>query len=145
MARARRRAVVAALLPWFSHAWRYVVAGGLAVLTLYAVLAFLIEVVGTNETFASAVGYGFGVPVNYLLQHRFVFASRRQHVDTLPWYASITAVTLGLNTVLFWLLVERFSVPYGWAQALTLGVITPINFILNRMVTFSAVRWGSSR
>jgi len=116
---------------------RYGLAGGVAALTHLVVLVVLTEVVRLPATLASAVGFSCAVPVNYVLQHRFVFNRRSRHLVFFPRYLSITLLTLGLNTVLFWLLTEGLGVFYVVSQVITIGLIVPLNYVLNRAFTFS--------
>ena len=118
---------------------RYGLAGGAAAATHIAVLVLLTELARTPATLASAVGFGCAVPVNYALQHRFVFNRSRQHLLYFPRYVSITLLTLALNTGLFWLLTEGLGLFYVASQVVTIGVIVPLNYALNRCFTFGAL------
>jgi putative flippase GtrA len=116
---------------------RYVLAGGAAAATHLAVLVLLTELVRIPSTVGSAVGFGCAVPVNYALQHRFVFNRSRQHLLYFPRYLSITLLTLALNTGLFWLLTDGFGLFYVASQVVTIGLIVPLNFTLNRCIAFT--------
>ena len=116
---------------------RYGVAGGVAAAVHLAVLVVLTELVGTPSTFASAAGFCCAVPVNYALQHRFVFHRNSQHLLFFPRYVSITLLTLALNTGLFWLLTAGLGLYYVASQVVTIGLIVPLNYALNRYFTFS--------
>ena len=118
---------------------RYGLAGGLAAATHIVVLVVLTEFAMANPTLASAVGFGCSIPVNYALQHRFVFNRSRQHLRFFPRYVSITLLTLALNTGLFWLLTEGLGLFYVASQVVTIGLIVPLNYALNRCFTFSAL------
>lgn len=120
-----------------SQAVRYGIAGSVAAATLFAVLALLVEVFGIMETLASAIGFVCGVVVNYTLQHRFVFARARGHGLYFPRYLAVTAGTLALNTALFWLLSSGLGIFYLASQVITIGVVVPINFAINRSFTFA--------
>lgn len=122
------------LLP---QAVRYGIAGSAAAATLLVVLTLLVEVAGITETLASAIGFACAVAVNYVLQHRFVFDRERGHALYLPRYLAVTMATLALNTVLFWALSSGLGMFYLASQAITIGVIVPINFVINRSFTFA--------
>ena len=115
---------------------RYGLAGGAAAATQLAVLVLLTELGRTPSTLASAVGFGCAVPVNYALQHRFVFNRSSQHLLFFPRYVSITLLTLGLNTGVFWLLTAGLGLFYVASQVVTIGLIVPLNYVLNRWFTF---------
>jgi putative flippase GtrA len=129
MGRTRARATLLQFL-------RYGVAGGAAALTHLAVLVLLTEA-GVPATLASAIGFCCAVPVNYVLQHRFVFKRSSRHLVFFPRYVSITLLTLGLNTVLFWLLTAGLGLFYVASQIVTIALIVPLNYVLNRSFTFS--------
>jgi putative flippase GtrA len=46
-------------------------------------------------------------------------------------------LTLGLNTVLFWLLTAGLGLFYVASQIVTIALIVPLNYVLNRSFTFS--------
>ena len=115
----------------------YGLAGGAAALTHLIVLVLLAELAHFPPTLASALGFASAVPVNYALQHRFVFNRSSQHLLFFPRYVSITLLTLGLNTGLFWLLNTGLGLYYVTSQVVTIGLIVPLNYVLNRCVTFN--------
>jgi putative flippase GtrA len=118
---------------------RYAVSGGAAAATHLAVLIALVEVFALPATPASAAGFAGAMPVNYLLQHHYVFHSASQHVVTFPRYLGVTLATLALNTLVFWLLAEMLGIFYVASQVLTICIIVPVNFVLNRLFTFASL------
>lgn len=116
---------------------RYGLAGSAAAATHLIVLVLLSEIARTPETLASAVGFCCAVPVNYALQHRFVFNRSSQHLLFFPRYVSITLLTLGLNTLLFWLLTSGLGLFYVASQVVTIGLVVPLNYLFNRHFTFA--------
>ena len=123
------------ILPQFT---RYGLSGGTAVATHLAVLMILIELAGSPPILASLLGFACATFVNYRLQHRFVFARSRGHGSYFPRYLAVTLGTMILNTLLFSTLSSRIGIGYLASQVATLGVIVPINFVLNRSFSFRA-------
>jgi putative flippase GtrA len=119
---------------------RYVLGGGLALLVHLAVLTLLVEVFSLDETLSSAVGFLCAVPVNFLFQYRFVFRSQARMTRAFARYAVITAVTLGLNTLIFWLLITVPELQYVVAQLFTTAVVLLVNFYANSVFTFAKAR-----
>ena len=115
----------------------YGICGGIAAGVLLIVLAGLVELTGMPETLASAIGFACATPVNYGLQHRFVFKQNGRHGVFFARYVAVTLLTLGLNTALFWVLTEGVGVFYLLSQVLTVGTIMLVNFGLNRSFTFA--------
>lgn len=116
---------------------RYGLAGGTAALTLLVVLVLLVELVGCPKTLASVLAFTVATPINYGLQHRFVFRRRGRHGRLFVRYLGVTTATLALNTALFALFTTHFAIPYPVAQVVTVGIIVLVNFVLNRQFTFA--------
>jgi len=116
---------------------RYTLAGGAAVVTHLAVLSLLVELTPINKMLASAIGFVCAIPVNYLLQHRFVFHSSGTHGIRFVRYIVVTLSTMILNVLSFWILAEILIVYYVTAQLLTMGLVFTMNFVLNRTYTFA--------
>jgi putative flippase GtrA len=116
---------------------RYGLSGGAAVATLFLVLLFLVELLGVPSTVASALAFACAVPVNYGLQHRFVFNRSSGHALYFPRYLPTTALTVGLNTAVFWVLTHELGVVYVASQVITIAIIVPVNFAINRSFTFA--------
>ena len=119
---------------------RYGLAGSTAAATQLAVLVLLTELAAVPSTLASALGFACAVPVNYALQHRFVFnPDSRSHLLLFSRYVVVTLLTMALNVGLFWLLTSGLGVYYVLSQIITIGLIVPLNYVLNRSFTFSAL------
>ena len=116
----------------------YGVAGGLATLTHLAVLAALVEGLAMPGTWASAIGFACAVPVNYVLQHRYVFRAQGNHRTFFLRYIMVTLGTMAVNTGLLFVLYEVFGVFYLLAQIITIGFIVVANFFINMQFTFAA-------
>jgi putative flippase GtrA len=117
---------------------RYGISGGAAVGVHLAVLVLLVELAGSAAVIASLVGFVCGTIVNYALQHRFVFSRSGGHGCYFPRYVAVTAITMMLNTALFWALSSGLGVFYLASQVITIGIVVPVNFAINRSFTFAA-------
>jgi putative flippase GtrA len=83
------------------------------------------------------------VPVNYALQHRFVFnPDGRSHLLFFSRYVVVTLLTMALNVGLFWLLTSGLGMYYVLSQIITIGLIVPLNFVINRSYTFGELATG---
>jgi putative flippase GtrA len=126
------------LLPTLLQFLRYGLAGSAAAATHVLVLVLLTELAAVPPTLASALGFACAVPVNYALQHRFVFNPHgRSHVLFFSRYVVVTLLTMALNVGLFWLLTSGLGMYYVLSQVITIGLIVPLNYVLNRSFTFS--------
>lgn len=127
----RIAAIRALLIQFFS----YGLSGGTATATQFSVLYFLVQI-GCEATPASAIAYACGVPVNYGLQHRFVFKRVGEHGSFFPRYLAVSLSTLVLNTLIFCFLEQGLGIFYFASQVITTAIIVPGRFMLNRHVTF---------
>ena len=118
---------------------RYGFAGGTSALTHLLVLTALVELLDVNKTVASTLGFLCAIPVNYLLQHRFVFSRQGRHGRFFVRYLTVTLVGLGLNSALFLLGVNVFGFHYIPTQIVVIGLIFVANFFVNRDFTFADV------
>lgn len=115
----------------------YGMAGSVAVVTHIAVLTILAELAGMPKTVASGIGFCCAIPVNYTLQHRFVFASNTPHHKAFVRYLATTFGALALNVALFHALLKTMSIHYVLAQLIVIGVVFVVNFTVNRAYTFA--------
>jgi putative flippase GtrA len=115
----------------------YGLSGLAAVATLLLVLVALTELGGVPSTLASAVAFLCALPVNYGLQHRFVFSRSSRHGVFFTRYLVVTFLTAALNTCLFWVLTSGLGLFYVASQIITIGLIVPLNFAINRSFTFA--------
>ncbi len=102
----------------------------------YALLFALVSGAAVHPVPASAAGALLGAIVNYMLNYRFTFRSRRLHREALPRFMVIAAVGMVLNALLMWLLVEPFSMHYLIAQIAATGCVLVWNYLGNRLWTF---------
>jgi putative flippase GtrA len=117
---------------------RYGLSGSAAVGVHLALLVVLVELAATPAVMASVVGFACGTVVNYALQHRFVFSRSGGHGWYFPRYVAVTLITMMLNTIVFWVLYSGLGVFYLASQVITIGIVVPVNFVINRSFTFAA-------
>lgn len=121
---------------WGPQILRYGIAGAAALGTHLLVLVVLVEFVGAPKVLSSLIGFLAAIPVNYILQHRFVFSVSSGHRKFLTRYLLVTLTMALMNTVLFSVLVFADVIPYVAAQILVTGVVFLANFVVNRIYTF---------
>jgi putative flippase GtrA len=116
---------------------KYVISGGTAVLVHMLLLLGFVELLGLHKVLATTIGFAVGSAVNYTLQYHFVFRSTCPHLHSAFKYVVVTTAMLGLNSLLFWVLITSLALWYMAAQALTISIIFLLNFLVNRSFTFS--------
>ena len=115
---------------------KYVVSGSIAASVHLGVLVALIELARLDATLSSAIGFLAALLVNYSLQYKWVFSSGGSHLVRGLRYIFVTALTLLVNVLLFWILHEKLAIWYPGAQIIAIGVVFLVNFYLNRRFTF---------
>ena len=115
---------------------KFVVVGGIATATQYAVLVGMVRILGANPVFASSCGYVISALLNYYLNHRLTFRSSRSHGRALPRFAVIAAVGLLINSTMVWALSDRGPLPYLAAQVIATATVLLWNFSANKKWTF---------
>jgi putative flippase GtrA len=113
---------------------RYVFVGGCAALLQVCLLTLFVELAGMEALAASTLALSISVMVNYSLQHRVTFRSKSRHIVAAPRFVVLTLCTLAANAFVFNSLLNLL--PYITAQIITTGAIFPLNYYLNRTVTF---------
>ena len=119
---------------------RYWIAGAAALVTHIATLYLLVEFHDVFKPLASSIGFCAAVPVNYILQYKFVFDSERPHLDAFARYLMVTLTAFGLNLLIFWTLIAVFDRHYLLMQGMTTMIVVITNFMVNRGYTFANAR-----
>lgn len=116
---------------------RFLAVGATCTAVQYALLAALVDGLGTVPALASGVSYAVAVVLNYELTRRFTFFGRAASWRGLGRFVAASTLGLALNVGLFELGL-RLGVPhYLLAQALATGVVTVVNFGVYRHWAFA--------
>jgi len=114
---------------------RYAVAGAAGTACQFLVLVALVRAQGTNPVLASTAGAVAGALVNYMLNHRFTFASRRGHALALPRFAAVATMGVIVNALVIALLVFA-GAHYIAAQTAATFAVLGAGYFANRAWTF---------
>jgi putative flippase GtrA len=110
---------------------KFLIVGGLATATQFAVLFLLVELHICSELVASGLGYGAGAVVNYLLNYYVTFNSGQSHLATLPKFVAVVGFGLSVNTLVFY--IANAILPwYGLSQCVATGASLVANFLLHK-------------
>jgi putative flippase GtrA len=122
--------------PFFPQFVRYGGAGAIGTAAHFSVLAALVQLAGASPVGASTVGAIVGVIINYALNHRFTFASRRAHHVALPRFLAIAAMGIVLNAAVLSAALAFVRPHYLVAQLAATGAVLVAGFFANRKWTF---------
>ena len=121
------------LLPQFG---RFIGVGMASAVGHYGLLIALVQGLGVEPVRASAAGALLGALINYALNYRYTFSSRKRHRESLSKFALVAAVGLALNCAFMWLGVELLQVHYLISQLATTVLVMLWSFGANRCWTF---------
>ena len=130
---ADRRHALRELLRQFG---RFIGVGMASAIGHYGLLIALVQGLGVEPVRASAAGALLGAWINYALNYRYTFRSRKRHRESLSKFALVAVVGLALNTAFMWLGVERLQVHYLISQLATTALVMLWSFGANRCWTF---------
>ena len=120
--------------------------GVIGTLTHYTTLLMLVEIAEVGAVLASACGFVVGALVNYLLNYRYTFRSKRRHHEAISKFFTVALVGLGLNTLIMSLAIGILFLHYLLAQVIATGLVLIWNFSGNRWWTFreatNGAEWG---
>jgi len=122
-----------AMLPQFV---RYAGAGVIGTAAHYAVLVALVQGGEVGVVAASTAGAFVGAGVNYLLNHRFTFASTESHGRALPRFAAVAAGGIALNALVLASMLALVGPHYLVAQVVATLVVLVAGYLANRAWTF---------
>lgn len=110
--------------------------GAVGTLVQYAVLVTLVQLARAEPVISSAAGMVGGAVVNYILNYRYTFKSRKSHGEALGKFMTVAVAGLALNTLVMKLAIETFALHYLLAQVVATGIVLAWNFAGNRLWTF---------
>lgn len=118
-----------------SRLWRIVrfcIAGAAGVTTYYTALYCLTEYLGVWYVYSSIVGFILNQAVNFTLQKFWTFKNTDKKAPKQAVQYFVMGVSLlGANTMLLYILVDRFHVWYVGAQlGLTIG-LTVVSYLVS--------------
>ncbi|MGB1141445.1 MAG: GtrA family protein [Halioglobus sp.] len=110
----------------------------------YLVLVALVSSGSAHPVPASALAFTGGAVVNYTLNYRFTFASRKRHVEAASKFYVVALVGLLINSAIMALGVNTLDWHYLLTQLLATGIVFIWNFAGNKVWTFRETRRGTS-
>jgi putative flippase GtrA len=116
--------------------FRYAVVGVIGTFTHLGILAFLVETLHHNPIVSSTIGFLVTVIISYYLNYKWTFSSKGKHLVVLPRYITVSLIGLSLNTGIMYLIVNVFSLWYGFGQMISIVLIPLSNFFLNSNWSF---------
>jgi putative flippase GtrA len=115
---------------------KYSVVGCISILIYYLSVFVLVELLGKNPLFGTAVSFIIMSYFSFLLNRKFTFGSDFSYQKLLRFLA-VSAIGFTLNFLIMYFVVNVLSLHYSIGEVVTTLIIPIINFILNNYWTFS--------
>lgn len=115
----------------------YGIIGGISAGLDFAIYITLIQL-HINYITANIIGIHCGIFCSFLLNRRFNFKIKDKVFTRFLSFYAVGLIGLGLSSVLLWLLVTRFDWSKIQAKLLTIFIVSIIQFLLNKYITFKS-------
>lgn len=115
----------------------FLAVGLVSTLLHYAVMVSAVEVLRVAAMMASAAGFLAGALLNYVLNRRITFASRRPHSEGLPRFTLMVVCGVTLNSLML-ALGLAFGLHYLPAQVMATVTVMGFNFACMKYWVFVA-------
>jgi putative flippase GtrA len=102
-----------------------------------AVFTFSLEVLGVHHIAAATIAFGVAVMNNFWWNRHWTFGARQGHAGfQAARFFAVSVVAFLIQVSLLELLVSSAGMPKVLAQAVSLVLATPVNFIGNKLWSF---------
>ena len=85
---------------------------------------------------ASVAGFTVGAIINYVLNYRFTFNSKKSHKEAMSKFFIVAIIGAIINTALMYVGVNLLHAYYLLAQIAATGIVLLWNFLINKYWTF---------
>jgi len=116
---------------------KYAAVGVLGTVTHLSLLYVLVEWFGVPPLPATSAAFVWVVLQSFLLSHVWVFQSDNSVSTSLPRFIVVSLTGFFGNLAIMYVLISMLGVWYMGAQMVTILIIPPVNYLMNRYWTFS--------
>lgn len=116
---------------------KYAAVGVLGTVTHLSLLYVFVEWFGIPPLPATSIAFVWVGLQSYLLSKTWVFDSDSSHATSLPRFIIVSLTGFFGNLGIMYLLINILDFWYMGAQMVTILVIPPMNYLMNRYWTFS--------
>ena len=133
---ARTRGALARRENWMQLI-RFCLVGASGYAVNLAVYTLLLKVAGVHYLLAATGSFLVAVTSNYTWNRLWTFRGQRGHVAYQGLrFLVVSTIALAANLVILQLLVDSFDVGKVLAQAIAIVLVTPVNFVGNKLWSF---------
>lgn len=108
--------------------------GGTAFVIDYVLLYFCTEFLHIHYLISSIISFTVSVIFNYILSIKWVFdVKKKQDVKDFVIFIILSVIGLGINSLIMYVMVEKFGVYYMFSKIVSTAVVMVYNFITRKI------------
>ncbi len=116
--------------------WRYASVGLISAVIDFGILYLLTDKLGLHYLVSATISFIIAASLNYYLNKTWTFKVGGGLVKQAGIFLLIAGNGVILNNIIMYLLVEHGSWWYIYAKVIAIGIVTIINFLGNKYLTF---------
>ena len=107
--------------------------GGTAFVIDYVLLYFCTEFLHIHYLISSIISFTVSVIFNYILSIKWIFdVKKKQDVKDFVIFIILSVIGLGINSLIMYVMVEKFGVYYMLSKIVSTAVVMVYNFITRK-------------
>lgn len=118
----------------------FTLVGGVGTAAHYAVLISMVSGMGINPVISTTAGFMAGMVINYLLNRRYTFFSRRAHREAFWRFVTVAFVGMLINSTAMAVFNLGLNIHYLAAQVMATALVLSWNFLGSRYWVFNDAR-----
>lgn len=108
--------------------------GGTAFVIDYVLLYFCTEFLHIHYLISSIISFTVSAIFNYILSIKWVFdVKKKQDVKDFVIFIILSVIGLGINSLIMYVMVEKFGVYYMFSKIVSTAVVMVYNFITRKI------------
>ena len=108
--------------------------GGTAFVIDYVLLYFCTEFLHIHYLISSIISFTVSVIFNYILSIKWIFdVKKKQDVKDFVIFIILSVIGLGINSLIMYVMVEKFGVYYMLSKIVSTTVVMVYNFITRKI------------
>lgn len=108
--------------------------GGTAFVIDYVLLYFCTEFLHIHYLISSIISFTVSVIFNYILSIKWIFdVKKKQDVKDFVIFIILSVIGLGINSLIMYVMVEKFGVYYMFSKIVSTAVVMVYNFITRKI------------
>lgn len=115
---------------------KYAMVGVTGVVVDFTLFYILTEIIGINYLIANIASVCAGITNNFIWNMHFTFKKTDQMLIRFVKFFSVGLIGLGVSSGILYVLVDVLTTPTMIAKAITLIIITLLQYNLNRNIAF---------